>query len=149
MPLAADPELTTHREYGLPNRAMTPEVWQVIASKYADLARELAIPAADVVEIKSGLGRQDGFEPLETDQQDMQRHGAQLVGQFLVDQDGIVRWAFIECAEEGLAGMERFPTDEQFLSAARSSAEVQRLRVRDGGRLRLLSQVREVLASLR
>lgn len=120
VPLAADPDLTAHRAYGVPNRSMTPEIWQVIASKYVDLARELKIPATDVAEIKSVLSRQDRFEPLEADQQDMQRHGAQLVGQFLVDQEGIVRWASIECGQEGLAGMEKFPTDEEFLAAARA-----------------------------
>lgn len=122
VPLAADPDLTTHRAYGVPNRAMTPEVWQVIASKYADLARELKIPATDVGEIKSALSRQDGFNSVEADQQDMQRHGAQLVGQFLIDREGIVRWANIECAQEGLAGIEKFPNDEEFLAAARTLA---------------------------
>lgn len=120
VPVAADPDLTTHRAYGVPNRAMTPEVWQVIASKYADLARELKIPATDVAEIKSVLSRQDGFEPMATDQEDLQRHGAQFVGQFLVDQEGIVRWVNIEGATEGLSGMEKFPTDEEFLAAARA-----------------------------
>lgn len=122
VPLAADPHLTTHRAYGVPNRAMTPEIWQVIASKYVDLARKLKIPATDVGEIKSALGRQDGCESVEVDQQDLQRHGSQLVGQFLVDQKGIVRWAYVECAMEGLAGMEKFPTDEEFLAAARALA---------------------------
>ncbi len=50
------------------------------------------------------------------------RHGAQLIGQFLVDRDGIVRWINIEGATEGLAGLEKFPTDEEFLIAARQLA---------------------------
>ncbi len=122
VPLAADPDLTTHRAYGVPNRAMTPEIWQVVASKYVDLARELKIPATDVADIKSALGRQDGFEPMATDQEDLQRHGAQFVGQFLVDREGIVRWVNIEGAKEGLGGMEKFPTDEEFLAVARALA---------------------------
>jgi peroxiredoxin len=91
VPLAADPELTTHRAYGVPNGALTPEIWQVIASKYADLARELKIPATDVAEIKSVLGRRDGFEPTESDEEDRQRQSLQCVGQFLLDREGIVR----------------------------------------------------------
>ena len=46
-------------------------------------------------------------------------HGGQLVGQFLVDRDGIVRWVNIEGAKEGLAGLEKFPTDDEFVAAAR------------------------------
>ena len=34
----------------------------------------------------------------ETDQADMERQWPQLKGQFLIDRDGIVRWANIECA---------------------------------------------------
>lgn len=122
VPLAADPGLTTHRAYAVPNHAMTAEIWQVISSKYVDLARELRIPATDVGEIKSLLAREEGFEPVESDQQDVLRHGAQLVGLFLVDRNGIVRWVYIECAGEGLAGMEQFPTDDDLLAAARALA---------------------------
>ena len=124
VPLAADPNLLTHRAYGVPNRTMTAEILQVVASKYVGLARELKIPATDVAEIRSALNRQDGFEPTEADQEDRrdwsQRHGAQFIGQFLVDREGIVRWVNIEGATEGLSGMEKFPTDEEFLAAARA-----------------------------
>ena len=124
VPLAADPDLATHRAYGVPNRTMTPEILQVVASKYVDLARELKIPATEMAEIKTVLARQDGFEPTEADQGDRrdwsQRHGAQFIGQFLVDREGIVRWVNIEGATEGLSGMEKFPTDEEFLAAARA-----------------------------
>jgi hypothetical protein len=39
--------------------------------------------------------------------------------QFLIDRKGIVRWINIEGAKDGLAGLERFPSDEEFLLAAR------------------------------
>ena len=95
VPLAADPDLVTHRAYGVPHRALTPEISRVVASKYVDLARELKIPTTDMAEIRRALCRQDGFEPLEAEQEDRrdwsQRHGAQFVGQFLVDREGIVR----------------------------------------------------------
>jgi peroxiredoxin len=120
VPLAADPELTIHRAYGVPHRALTPEIFQVIASKYVEWARELEISATDMAEIKSVIARRDGFEQIEADQKDLQRHGAQFTGQFLVDREGIVRWANIEGAVEGLSGMEKFPTDEEFLAAARA-----------------------------
>ena len=120
VPLAADPDLTTHCAYGVPNQAMTPEILQVIASKYVDLACELKIPATEMAEIKSVLARQDAFEPMEADEEDRQRHSVQFVGQFLIDREGIIRWVNVEGATEGLSGMEKFPTDEEFLAAARA-----------------------------
>ncbi len=119
VPIGADPDLTTHRAFGVPHQPMTPEVRQVVASKYVELAHELKLPATDMPGVRNILNREDGFEPHEIDQQDLQRHGAQFVGQFLIDRDGIVRWANIEAAKEGLSGMEKFPTDEEFLAAAR------------------------------
>ena len=41
-------------------------------------------------------------------------------GTFLVDRDGIVRWANIECATEGLAGLGKFPSEADLLAAARA-----------------------------
>ena len=55
----------------------------------------------------------------ETDQADMERQWPQLKGQFLIDRDGIVRWANIECAE-GFAGVGKFPSEEEILAAARA-----------------------------
>jgi peroxiredoxin len=120
VPLAADPELTIHRAYGVPSQPATPESYQVYVSKLADLAHELKIPATDIGEIQNALCRQDGFEQVEADQKEMQRHGAQFVGQFLVDREGIVRWVNIE-GTEGITGVGKFPTDEEFLAAARAS----------------------------
>ena len=62
----------------------------------------------------------DGFVGTETDQADMMRQFPQLKGQFLIDRDGIVRWANIECATEGLAGIGKFPAEEEILAAARA-----------------------------
>src|SRR5579859_5896319 len=48
VPVAADPDLTTHRAFGVPNQPMTPEFKQAVASKYAALARELKFSVADM-----------------------------------------------------------------------------------------------------
>jgi peroxiredoxin len=123
VPLAADPDLVTHRAYGVPQPALTPEITEAVASKYVALARKLEIPSTDQAGIRSVLCRQDGFEPVQAEQQDRRdwslRYGAQLIGQFLIDRDGIVRWVNIEGATEGLAGLEKFPTDAEFLTAAK------------------------------
>ena len=41
-----------------------------------------------------------------------------MKGQFLIDRDGIVRWAHIECGKEGLAGMGKFPSHDELIGAA-------------------------------
>jgi hypothetical protein len=42
-----------------------------------------------------------------------------MKGQFLIDRDGIVRWSHIECGgREGLAGMGKFPSHDELISAA-------------------------------
>jgi len=41
---------------------------------------------------------------------------------FLIDRDGIVRWADIECEQEGLAGLGKLASEEAILDAARACA---------------------------
>jgi peroxiredoxin len=122
VPLAADPELSTHRAYGVPQPALSAAITAAVAARHETLARDLKISAIGMAEIKSALCDLDGFEPVQAEQQDRrdwsERHGAQMIGQFLIDRDGIVRWSNIEGAREGLAGLEKFPTDEEFLAAA-------------------------------
>jgi hypothetical protein len=117
-PVGADPDLVTHKAYGVPQTAKTPEITKIIHSRWTDLARELQlqVPAGQLYE---ALNRRDGFAPAETDAADRERHQVQFVGQFLVDRDGIVRWIGIECAQEGVAGLDKFPTEEEVLAAAR------------------------------
>jgi hypothetical protein len=117
-PVGADPDLITHRAYGVPRSAVTPEIMQAIHGAYDTLARELKIevPAGKAREV---IGQLDGFEVTETEAAEFQRHQVQFTGQFLVDRDGMVRWSNIECAQEGLAGIDMFPTDEELLAIAR------------------------------
>ena len=87
-----------------------------------DFAHRLEIATTDQAGIKEALCERDGFEPMDAELKDRRdwsdRHGAQMIGQFLVDRDGIVRWVNIEGEKEGLAGLEKFPTDDEFLAAA-------------------------------
>jgi peroxiredoxin len=126
VPIAADPDLITHQAYGVPQPPLTPDVLQAVASRHVELARKLEIAATDQVEIKRVLAERDGFEPVAAELVDRRdwsdRYGGQLTGQFLVDRTGIIRWVNIEGAREGLAGLERFPSDDEFLEAARTLA---------------------------
>ncbi len=117
--VGADPELSTHRAYGVPQTGVAPEVRQALNGAYRNLARELKLEMPED-QARDAIRRLDGFEPTESEKAEFQRDQLQFTGQFLVDRHGIVRWANIECAQDGLAGIHKFPTDEELLAAARA-----------------------------
>jgi peroxiredoxin len=117
--LAADPELTTHRAYGVPKPAPTPELMKAIETIRINPDGILPEPLP-IEQAAQAVGKLDGYAGNETDQADMQRQWPQLKGQFLIDRDSIVRWANIECAAEGLPGIGKFPTRDEILSAAKT-----------------------------
>ena len=119
-PLAADALLITHRAYGLPHPPVTPELMNAVATVRVNPTGELAEPTPILAAV-SELDKLHGYTRTDIDHQDA-RQFSQLPGQFLIDRDGIVRWANVEGATEGLAGLGKFPTDEQLLDAARALA---------------------------
>jgi peroxiredoxin len=117
MPLGADPELATHRSYGVPRPEPTPELLKMIENTYINPTGEL--PAAlPVAAAAAELAALDGYQGTPTDQRDYERTFTQLKGQFLIDRDGLVRWAHIECGEEGLAGLGKSPSPDELIRAA-------------------------------
>jgi len=89
---------------------------------YLDLAREMnepLPPTASVTDVVNTVGRLDGFDMTEADWDARNRHQGQLAGQFLLDRHGVVRWANVEGAKDGSAGIGKFPTDDELLDAAR------------------------------
>jgi peroxiredoxin len=117
--LASDPELSTHRLYGLPKPLHTPELMQTFETTRINPHGELPAPLP-VPEAAVAIGARDGYADTDTDRAEMERQWPQLKGQFLIDRDGIVRWANVECATEGLAGLGKFPSEEEILAAARA-----------------------------
>ena len=118
MPLGADPELATHRSYGVPRPEATPELMQMVGNTYINPAGEL--PAAlPVPAAAAALSALDGYHNTPTDQRDAERTFTQLKGQFLIDRDGLVRWAHIECGEEGLSGLGRSLSHDELIGAAK------------------------------
>jgi hypothetical protein len=117
--LAADPDLTTHRAFGVPKPAPTPELMKAFETTRINpdgiLPEPLPIPEAAATAAKL-----DGYIETETDRTDLERQWPQLKGQFLIDHEGIVRWGSIECATEGLAGIGKFPSRDEILTAART-----------------------------
>jgi peroxiredoxin len=116
--LGADPELSTHRAYGLPKPEPTAELMKAMETTRINPGAAFAEPLP-IPEAAAALIRADGYTDNETDKTEMERQWPQLKGQFLIDRDGIVRWANVECATEGLAGIGKFPTADEILSAAR------------------------------
>lgn len=118
MRLAADPELFTHRAYGVPRPAVTPELMQAIEKTRINPYGESPEPLP-IMEVAVAMAKRDGYADNDTDKADLERQWPQLKGQFLIDRDGIVRWANIEAAE-GIEGIGKFPSDEVILGAARA-----------------------------
>jgi len=58
----------------------------------------------------------------ETDLREAEWQFTQLKGQFLIDRDGVIRWVNIECGKEGLAGLGKFPSYEELLTAAQMTS---------------------------
>jgi hypothetical protein len=114
MPVGADPELITHRAYGLPSGPVPPEMWD--AAEQA-ARRELRLATSPPEGAYAQLGRHDGYQVSAEDQADFGRHQAQLTGQFLIDRAGMLRWSYVECAREGLESMGKLAPAEEILAA--------------------------------
>ena len=119
LPIGADPQLETHRSFGVPRPDPTPELLKMAGTIRINPTGELPEPLpADVAGIE--LNRLDGFQMTPTDQREAESTFTQLKGQFLIDRDGVIRWANIECGKEGLSGLGKFPTQAELLTAART-----------------------------
>jgi peroxiredoxin len=116
--LASDPELTTHRAFRVPKPEATPEVLQAMDTVRINPTGELPEPLP-ISQAGKVLQQMDGYVYTPADQGDIERQWPQLKALYLIDRDGIVRWADIECASEGLAGIGKFPSEEVILRAAR------------------------------
>ena len=125
MPLAADPEASTHRAYGVPAfqigdtsqwpfRATPDDLMSLRVNPTGELPEALPPPEA-----AAELNRREGFQLTPVDEQIAAANGGQLDGFFLLDRDGIVRWTHIEAGER-MADLGKFPTEADILAAARS-----------------------------
>ena len=118
MPMGADPSLATHRAFGLPNIGPpTPEAGEALDRA---AARELGLTGPATGGAFAQFARHDGYDVTGADEADFARHGVQLVGQFLVDREGVVRWVNVECARDGIEGIGKLPSEDEVLAAARA-----------------------------
>jgi peroxiredoxin len=112
-PLGADPELVTHRAFGLPHLERNAQAAEMIETAAQQLALDLGV-TAPAGEGRQVIDRLDGFESQPSDMADRQRHQIQMTGQFLVDREGYVRW----CRTESKESYAVFPSSAQLLALA-------------------------------
>jgi peroxiredoxin len=117
LPLAVDPARSTHRSFGVPRVEPTPEIIPMLEKVRVNPTGELPEPLP-IRAAFDALNELHQFQPTATDRREEESTFGQLKGQFLIDRDGIVRWANIECATEGLSGAGKFPTHDELVTAA-------------------------------
>ena len=118
VPLAADPGLMTHRLFRVPLDPPSPQAIETLATTpnnpTGELPEPLPLPQAGAL-----INRLEGFTPTAVDSEESHSQFGLLKGQFLLDRGGVVRWVNIECAQEGLMGIGKFPTEQELLAALR------------------------------
>lgn len=121
---ASDPEGASHRAFGLPILELTENETEwphklgndVVMTMRVDLPGELPEPMNPAA-AGNFLGEKDGYEIAEADRQIMIAGHMPLIGEFLLDREGVVRWSFTE-AEEGGQNVCQAPNPEELMSAA-------------------------------
>lgn len=130
--LAADPDVQTHRAFGLNETEILPddtdprELHWPRTTSVAYLKSTVVTHGADelpgpmnLLAASQTLDAKDGFEPTETDKQVATAHPLVQMGQFLIDSGGTVRWSWVEMPDSpGQLG--RLPNTEEVIAAARA-----------------------------
>jgi peroxiredoxin len=119
---ASDPERASHRAFGLPNMQITADesAWPQkvsmsdVKSMRVDLPGEMPEPMDPFAALEY-LNKKDDYDITAADQQMIATGIGQLVGQFLLDRDSVVRWTFSEVLD---GGMFAAPNSEEMMSAA-------------------------------
>ena len=125
LPLASDPQLVSHRAYGVPIYRVTrdePTNWPTCLNP-KDLVNIRLNPTGElpealpVIEASNALDEIDGFEPVSTDEAGPPADLSPLVSYFLIDRGGIVRWLFVEALSDP-SEYGKHPSDDEVLEAA-------------------------------
>ncbi|RAZ90924.1 AhpC/TSA family protein [Mesorhizobium hawassense] len=126
---ASDPERASHRAFGLPNLEFTETetVWPYKVSMAAAMEMRVEMPGelpGPMNPMAAGeiLDKKDHYELTEADERMIATGHGQLVGQFLLDRQGIVRWSFTEVPEGGRY-MFGAPNPQELMSAVSQVAQ--------------------------
>jgi peroxiredoxin len=131
MALATDPEVQTHRAYGVAQVLIVADStdprelhWPLNATM-AQMAATAINPTGElpgpmnIFAATELLNAKDGFEMTEADKRIQEAHGTQGTGHFLIDAEGTIRWAHIE-APDNPNQLASFPGEDEMLAAARA-----------------------------
>src|SRR5215468_2514903 len=121
---AADPERASHRAFGLPNLEFTQNesdwprkvAMSQMMSMKINLTGELPEPL-DPVAAVFFFKQKTAYEITDADQRMLATGMGQLVGEFLLDREGIIRWSFTEVPDGG-KNLFGAPTTQDVMSAA-------------------------------
>jgi peroxiredoxin len=131
IPLASDETGATHRAFGVPRFEVISESEGSEAAAWPHTVTEEQINA---VRVNPGgifpeplppdeggmrLNRAEGFQPTPEDMQTMEQHWNQLDGLFLIDQEGVVRWRYLEAVNDP-SDLGSFPSEQEMLAAVRA-----------------------------
>ena len=126
--LLSDPDCVTHHAFGVPYIEIVPDAgkWPHTTTMESFMAARhnpggVHPEPMQPMESNFALNAREGFEMLEADNAIVAAHGTQLVGHFLIDRQGIVRWTQIE-APGGPNELGTMPSTAQILAAAESLA---------------------------
>lgn len=143
VPIAGDPDVVTHRMYGLPmmdrpaaelepifagmrlrldqrafDRAELAQLVEAIPSTRGNPASE--IPFND---LRAAQGRLYPHDLSEGETRERERNAYVVpTGQFLIDRHGVVQWTAIQGINDSPAGLANLPTEQEVLAAARALA---------------------------
>lgn len=105
---ASDPERVSHRAFGLPNLEFTADEdeWPRKIAQSTLMAMKVKLPGEmpepmDPMAAMVFLDKADDYEVTEADERMIATGAGQLVGEFLLDRDGVVRWSFTEVPDGG------------------------------------------------
>jgi peroxiredoxin len=118
IPLAADPEFSTHRAFGIHKLQVDDAMLEAVSAVRINPTGDLPEPMSPEL-ASATLDQAEGYQRTEADMRDIQRQWPLVKAQFLVDRDGIVRWVNVECEADGLAGIGKFPADDEIRAAVR------------------------------
>ena len=90
-PMAAAPDRSVHRLYGLAELIRTPEFREETERRSAEVLREMGLPAP-AGQAGTAFQTSDGFEMTAEDEAEWQRP-LQTVAYFLIGRDGLIRWS--------------------------------------------------------
>jgi peroxiredoxin len=121
---ASDPERTSHAAFGLPNLQFTESetAWPYkvalsdVKGMRVSIGNDMPQPMEPFAALDY-LNKKDAFDVTPADEQMIASGVGQLVGQFLLDREGIVRWTFTE-VDEGGRRMFGAPSGDEVMSAA-------------------------------